>query len=188
MKLGTFVVIGLCLVGCGDKRGGAATTPAPPDEPVATEPAEAEAAAPAFARPTSFQIEDNALVLPGPVRFETGTATLHADAEPALVTIQAYLEDKSYITTMRIEGHVRDGGASAQALSEARALAVTAWLVAHGVDCQRLLPVGFGDTKPRFGDAQDNRIEAVNAALRGRLIGGMPADGGGRVAGDPCAQ
>jgi len=26
----------------------------------------------------------------------------------------------------------------------------------------------------------------VNAALRGKPIGGMPVDGGGKVAGDPC--
>jgi len=28
----------------------------------------------------------------------------------------------------------------------------------------------------------------VNAALRGKAIGGMPVDGNGQVAGDPCAK
>jgi OOP family OmpA-OmpF porin len=64
--------------------------------------------------------------------------------------------------------------------------------VGHGVACSRLLPVGFGSNKPVApNDTPDNkaknrRISAVNAALKGRAIGGMPVDGGGHVAGDPC--
>jgi OOP family OmpA-OmpF porin len=38
------------------------------------------------------------------------------------------------------------------------------------------------------GRAQNRRTLFVNAALRGRPIGGMPVDGGGRVGGDPCAK
>ena len=67
-------------------------------------------------------------------------------------------------------------------------------LVSLGVDCKRLVPVGFGGTKPVAenttpdGKAQNRRITFVAAALRGVLIGGMPADGGGKVAGDPCEK
>jgi OOP family OmpA-OmpF porin len=65
-------------------------------------------------------------------------------------------------------------------------------LVADGSACKRLLPVGFGGTKPVAsnatpdGKAQNRRTDFVNAELRGRAIGGLPVDGGGRVAGDPC--
>jgi OOP family OmpA-OmpF porin len=76
----------------------------------------------------------------------------------------------------------------AQARSEARALAVAKALVKAGVDCKRVLPVGFGASKPAFEDASKNtRMVFENAALRGHAIGGMPVDGGGKVAGDPCA-
>jgi OOP family OmpA-OmpF porin len=95
------------------------------------------------------------------------------------------------VSLVRIEGHAPE-----QALSEARALTVARWLVAHGVAhgvaCERLVPIGFGPTKPvadastHEGRAANVRIDAINAALRGRLIGGMPADGGGQLAGDPC--
>ncbi len=65
-------------------------------------------------------------------------------------------------------------------------------LVAKGVDCKRLLPVGFGETKPRAenktpeGKAQNRRTTFVNAALRGKAIGGAPLEGFGKIAGDPC--
>jgi len=79
-------------------------------------------------------------------------------------------------------------------LTEKRATAVGRWLVAHGIDCKRLLAVGFGSNKPIAdnatpdGRAQNRRITISNAALRGRLIGGMPADGGGQPASDDLCK
>jgi OOP family OmpA-OmpF porin len=143
------------------------------------------------AKPT-FKLEGHELVLPSPIAFQKGTDTLTAESTPALEHLRAYLEAKSYISLMRIEGHGAE--ASSQALSEKRALAVTRWLVEKGVDCKRLLPVGFGNNKPVAdpgtpeGKAKNQRITVANAALRGRPIGGMPVDGGGKVAGDPCAK
>jgi OOP family OmpA-OmpF porin len=64
--------------------------------------------------------------------------------------------------------------------------------VALGVDCKRLLPVGFGSGKPLSdnptpeGKAQNRRVTFINAALEGKPIGGMPVDGGGTAAGNPC--
>jgi OOP family OmpA-OmpF porin len=171
-------ILATVLAACGPKGGAAPAAEAP-------QPAETEAAA-GVEKPTEWKLEGMTLVLPGPVTFEGETEVLAADAEAALVTMQSYLEAKADITMMRIEGHVRGMGEAGQGLSERRALAVTAWLVGKGIACGRLLPVGFGEHKPAFGDERDTRIEAVNAALRGRAIGGMPVDGGGLVAGDPC--
>jgi hypothetical protein len=72
-----------------------------------------------------------------------------------------------------------DTGAN-QAMTEARALSTARALVARGVDCKRLLPVGFGETKPvsdnrtADGRAANRRTTLVPAALNGKLIGGMP--------------
>lgn len=145
--------------------------------------------------PDEFKVEDGRLVPRGELAFETGTATLTPASARAIQHAARYLEAKPYVSTMRVEGHVAAAGdpVKGQALSEQRALTVARALVSAGVDCKRLLPVGFGDTKPRAenstveGRAQNTRIELVNAALRGKAIGGMPTDGGGRVAGDPCA-
>jgi OmpA-OmpF porin, OOP family len=102
-----------------------------------------------------------------------------------------FLKEKKLITTLRVEGHMRGGGErkAAQTLSERRALAVARWLAAEGVDCKRLIAVGFGDTKPQGEAAATNeRITFVNTALAGRLVGGMPADGVGKTAGDTCQK
>jgi OOP family OmpA-OmpF porin len=113
---------------------------------------------------------------------------LTAASAPGIASVAALLADKTSMTTIRIEGHVTGKGAEEQTASEARARAVAKALVAQGVDCKRLLPVGFGGTKPRAEERSmtNTRIELVVAALRDRAIGGMPLDGGGRVAGDAC--
>jgi OOP family OmpA-OmpF porin len=144
--------------------------------------------------PRKYEISNNELVVPGAIVFETGSATLKPDSDAALAHVAAYLADKTYISLMRIEGHLDADTKDdvAQALSEARALAVAAWLVKKGVDCKRLIAVGFGTSKPVAANdsaenkAKNRRISFVNAALRGRAIGGMPEDGGGRVAGEVC--
>ncbi|MFI5132505.1 MAG: hypothetical protein ACHQFX_21050, partial [Chitinophagales bacterium] len=56
----------------------------------------------------------------------------------------------------------------------------------------RLIAVGFGSSKPvesndtPIGKAANRRVVFALAALNGRMIGGMPADGGGMAAGDVC--
>ena len=143
-----------------------------------------------------YEIKDNHLVLPAPIVFETNSAKLAPASDATIAFIKGYLDDKSYISLMRIENHSdAQGDAKAnQALSEKRALAVAKAIVAKGIDCKRLIAVGFGSTKPVAPDdtpenrAKNRRTEAANAALRGHAIGGMPADGGGQVAGDTCAK
>jgi OOP family OmpA-OmpF porin len=133
-----------------------------------------------------YRLEGMELKPDGNIVFESGTANIKPESEAALRNVKKYLDDKTYITLLRVEGHV-DGSGQDQTLSEARANAIATWLVNAGVDCMRLTPVGFGNTKPVSEiKAANNRIAFANAALKGRPIGGMPVDGGGKVAGDPC--
>lgn len=123
----------------------------------------------------------------GGVSFGSNSAEVLPVSNRTLNTIKKYLEDKSYISMLRIEGHVSCGEGS-QRLSELRAFAVYNWLIKAGVDCKRLMAVGFGCTKP-ITDANNElnaRITFVNAALRERPIGGMPLDGGGVPVSTPC--
>jgi OOP family OmpA-OmpF porin len=145
-------------------------------------------------KPKPYAIENNELKPADPIIFADGTDKLSPESERALAVVRDFLNEKTYITLLRIEGHTDAGSdaASGQQLSERRALAVARWLVEKGVDCKRVLPVGFGGTKPLApNDTAENRrrnrrLAFALAALRGRLIGGMPADGGGKIAGDPC--
>ncbi len=130
------------------------------------------------------------LALPEPVRFEVDTDKIKASSDASLRLLADYLKAKKVITLVRVEGHMAAGGAGAQALSERRALAVARRLAELGVDCKRLVVVGFGDTKPleASGAGANERVTFFNAALGGRLIGGMPADGGGKAAGEVCKE
>jgi OmpA-OmpF porin, OOP family len=143
-----------------------------------------------------YKLEGNEVKIDKPVLFETASDKLKEESTAALEIIKKYLTDKSYISLLRVECHTdnaNDENAN-QALSEKRAMAVCKALVKMGVDCKRLLAVGFGSTKPvaenstPTGKAQNRRVSFINAALRNHPIGGMPVDGGGKVAGDSCAQ
>jgi OOP family OmpA-OmpF porin len=143
-------------------------------------------------RAQNVTIESNRLVLKNKLVFITGTAKLDKTSDPALKNIKAFLESKTYISTLRIEGHVANMNGKLQQLSQDRAMAVAKALIKTGVDCKRLLAVGFGNSKPVAdnstpeGKMQNTRIVFEIAALRNIPVGGMPLDGGGVVAGDVC--
>lgn len=141
-----------------------------------------------------YTLNGNQLLLPSAIEFESGSDKIKPQSKDALMHIKDYLQDKTYISTLRIEVHTDADGnpADKQKLTEKRALAVGRWLVNEGIDCTRLICVGFGSTKPvadnasAEGKAANRRVTIVNAGLRGHAIGGMPIDGGGMVAGDVC--
>lgn len=144
-----------------------------------------------------YKLEGNEVKITKPILFETGSDNLKQESYAALEIIKKYLEDKPYISTLRVECHNQKAGSVyadslLQVLSEKRALTVCRALVKMGVDCKRLVAVGFGSTKPIAdnstpeGKAANRRVSFFNAALRERPIGGMPIDGGGKIAGEFC--
>ena len=142
----------------------------------------------------SFSVVNGALKLPGPVVFEAARDKLSPVSDASLEVVLDYLTKNPQITLLRIEGHTdTDGNLVAnETLSEQRALAVSRWLTDAGVDCHRLMPVGFGQTQPLVANdtpenkARNRRVAFVNAAVNGTPLGGVSVDGGGHVAGDPC--
>ncbi|HEY4121162.1 MAG TPA: OmpA family protein [Byssovorax sp.] len=131
--------------------------------------------------------------LPAPVKFATGSAALSPESDAVLQVVAEYMQRSADTTLLRIEGHTDNvGGTDAnQKLSEGRALSVANWLVAHGVECRRLLPVGFGETRPvatndnEAGRAQNRRTVFIAAEIKGRKIDVDPAKGG-HIAADVC--
>ena len=178
--------------------GGEAQPPPPPPPPAAPPPKEEpKAEPPPPKKKMEFRVEGGQLKLPGPVVFETGSDKLKPESDEVLGIVKDYLEAKPEITLLRIEGHTDMDGddKSNQSLSEKRSMSVARWLVGKGVDCKRLIPVGFGESKPVAGSkdkqtddekSQNRRTSFVNAQLKGKPIGGLPADGGGKPSGDPC--
>ena len=149
-----------------------------------------------FSFAQSAKIEGGKLKLDKDVSFKTGSTELTDEGKEALAQVRDFLIAKDYITTLRVEGHTANDGVEGanQILSEKRALAICLWLMDNKIDCKRLIAVGFGSSKPvadnstPAGKAENRRIEFVMAGMRGKAIGGMPFDGGGKVAGDLCAD
>jgi len=176
------------------------TEPVPaPMEPVTPEPGAAQPPpSPWLAGPTStnsnFVENDGELVIGDPIVFQTGKEQLKPESIPALGVVGSYLRAKPEVTLMRIEVHTDSMGndQANQVLSERRALTVARFLVANGIDCRRLIAVGFGETKPiapnttAEGRAMNRRTTFFTAAVRGKPFNRRPLDGGGNIAGDAC--
>jgi len=100
------------------------------------------------------------------IHFDTGKSMIQPDSENTLKQVVALLQQNPDLK-LRIEGHTDNQGNAAanQALSEKRAQAVVAWLVAQGIPANRLSAQGFGQSKPVAenstddGRAKNRRVE-----------------------------
>lgn len=137
-----------------------------------------------------YSLNGNELILPSKIIFKTASAHIDPSSEKTLQYVATYLNEKKYITTLRIEAHcsLYQDESENLLLSQQRAKAVYEWLITKGgIDKSRLLPVAFGSSKPIAqnntpeGKSENTRILFVNAALKGNNIGGMPPDGGGLI-------
>jgi OOP family OmpA-OmpF porin len=86
--------------------------------------------------------------------FDFDSATLKANADAALDTLAQQIADVQY-GTVDIVGHADRIGPAAynQRLSERRALAVSEYLAAHGIDSSKISFAGVGSREPVTGAA-----------------------------------
>lgn len=102
------------------------------------------------------------------ILFDTGSDRIRPESTPTLKEMVAMLREHAELK-LAIEGHTDNvGDATAnQGLSEKRAAAVKAFLVAQGIDGSRLKSAGFGASKPvasndtAEGKQQNRRVELV---------------------------
>ena len=144
----------------------------------------------------------NQIELPSPVPFKTGSAVLDTDAgaDEILGLVKDYLDKNPDVTLLRVEGHTDSDGDDApnQSLSEQRAWACSKWLTEKGVNCKRLIAVGFGESRQLVPNdtaehkAQNRRVSFFDATVKGEPVSEngkkVPVDNGGKLAGDPCAK
>ena len=83
------------------------------------------------------------------IEFEPGTAVIRATSTPTLDAVAATMQGNPSIQLVEVQSHLRPMRCGANhALSQRRADAVVAYLVAAGVAPARLVAQGYGDTQP----------------------------------------
>jgi len=110
-----------------------------------------------------------ALVLKG-VTFESGKSELTAEAQQVLVGVAQALAARPDVR-VEVQGHTDNTGSRAMntRLSKARADAVRAFLVEHGVAADRLTAKGYGPNNPiASNDTPEGRAENRRVALERR--------------------
>ena len=115
--------------------------------------------------------ELNALVAGG-LLFESNRADLTREGFEALDQVAERLQRCEGVV-VEVGGHTDDIGDASynQFLSEQRAQTVVDRLVAQGVDPERLIPVGYGETEP-IADNGTSEGRALNRRIEFTLVGG----------------
>ena len=108
-------------------------------------PARADTAAPG-----RVLVRGDRLELQGPIYFDTGKATIKPQSHALLDDVARVLGDNAWIEQIEVGVHTDERGADAFNLriSDERAAAVKAYLVAHGVADARVTAHGYGETRP----------------------------------------
>ena len=170
----------------------AAPTPTPPPPPPPPPPPAAVTPPPAVEAPKSAAVvKGDSVQIPGQIEFDTGKATFKAGggSDAVVDQLKKFLDENPKVTKLRIEGHTDNVGVATEnlTLSGQRALTVKNAAIAKGVAKERLLAVGFGQTKPIAdnttddGKAKNRRTEFRIAEIGGKPYLGQKEDGGGKV-------
>jgi outer membrane protein OmpA-like peptidoglycan-associated protein len=108
-------------------------------------PARADTAAPG-----RVVVRGDRLELREPILFDIGKATLKPQSHALLDDVARALGDNAWIAEIDVGVHTDERGADAYNLriSDERAAAIKAYLVAHGVADARVTAHGFGETRP----------------------------------------
>jgi outer membrane protein OmpA-like peptidoglycan-associated protein len=110
---------------------------------------------------------DNIILnMPGNVTFQTASADINAGFYQVLNSVAIVLKEFDK-TVVDVAGHADSVGADDKnmELSQRRASSVSSYLGAQGIDGQRLITIGYGETRPignndtPEGRAQNRRVE-----------------------------
>lgn len=113
------------------------------------------------------------LNMPGNVTFAFDSSNLQSQFYPVLDRVAGTLSQYNQ-TVIEVAGHTDSVGSEAynQKLSEQRANSVAAYLGGHGVNQQRMMVVGAGETRPiasndtEMGRSQNRRVEITIVPVR----------------------
>ncbi len=101
--------------------------------------------------------------------FKGRTSQLNDDHRAVLSQVAAYLKGTPSIASLEVASHTDSEGTTAQnrGVTQRRADAIRAFLVAQGVDAGRVIAVGYGEERPiannasPYERAKNNRVELI---------------------------
>jgi outer membrane protein OmpA-like peptidoglycan-associated protein len=101
---------------------------------------------------TLVAVQSKEIIIKQQIQFAVDSAVILPASTGLLTEIADVLHKNPRIRRVEVQGHTDGTGNAAhnQRLSEERAASVVAWLTAHGIAADRLVPKGYGDTKPLF--------------------------------------
>ncbi len=110
---------------------------------------------------------EEVLLISDKINFTSGSAQILPTSFPELDKIALILNNKN--VKIRIEGHTDNSGGAVinQPLSEQRSGAIREYLIQKGIKPEKLIAVGFGDSKPvadnitENGRAMNRRVEFI---------------------------
>lgn len=145
---------------------GPAGCPAPPADVVVTPPKVTRAGS----VPVAETRCEHRLLVAADLFFDFDRATLRSEAEPGLGDIVRRVASGE--TPVVVEGHTDAKGADDynQRLSEERATAVKAYLVAHGTPATRVTTVGWGERKPVAPNARPDGSDDSDGRQKNRRV------------------
>lgn len=112
--------------------------------------------------PKRVQVTEKSIDITEIVQFETNKAVLLPRSEELLKEVAEALKEHPEIDQVEVEGHTdsQGGDKSNLKLSDARAVAVRDFLTGQGISGDRLVPKGFGETKPvADNDTEEGRYK-----------------------------
>ena len=129
--------------------------------------------------PGLVEIKNGKIVILKPVFFQTNKDKILKKSYPVLQAVANALLEETNIKRLSIEGHTDSVGTAAKNLdlSERRAKSVMTWLLAHGIDADRLEAHGYGLTRP-IADNKTSAGRAVNRRVEFRIVGPEGSEGG----------
>lgn len=101
--------------------------------------------------------------------FPVGKADLTPGSMPLLAKLNQAIRDIDVNSRIQVQGHTDSTGnhAKNQKLSEKRADAIKAYLIANGLEANQISTIGYGDSKPiavnktKEGRAQNRRVDVI---------------------------
>lgn len=121
--------------------------------------------------PRLAEITGDKIVITDKIFFAEGKSVLLPTSTPVLTAVAQVLKEHPEVKDLLIEGHTDDVGndEANYTLSEDRARSVMAWLIANGVDRNRLAAKGYGETKP-LGPNDSDESRAKNRRVEFTIV------------------